>query len=312
VSTRPRALKSRDKIAILAPAGRAARPGLLARAAYVVESMGMVPQVGAHASATHGFSAGLDQDRASDFNLALQDESIACIWALTGGFGALPLLDKIDYGSLAAAPKIIIGGDDVCHLLLACHKMTGVTTFCGPNLEAIDSKHDVDRLKKLLINPDIWPECKAQDTANLDFAYCPVPGEGKGKLLASNLTALVSLFGTPYEPDLAGHFVLIEDKNERNDILDRWFTTLYASGKLSQTVGLGVGQLVNCGTKGATNMLSFEELIADRVMQMRLATAFGFPFGQSGDCNILPLGASISFHFQKNTARLHYNEPVLA
>jgi muramoyltetrapeptide carboxypeptidase len=307
---KPRALKSKDRVALIAPASRPTKPSALKRAERIVHDMGFVPVVGAHALDTHGAMAGDDQARLSDIVTALEDDSIAAIWCLNGGYGSIRLLKDLPYDTFAKKPKILIGCDDNSHLLLALHQKSKVVTFHGSNLDRIDSKDAFDRFKKLLTSVDHFPAMQVKDKFLSDFCYSPVNAIGKGRIVAGNLTALVSLFGTPYEPDLSGSVLLLEDRSERNDILDRWFTTLYISNKLSTVAALGLGQFEDCSTKGSFNMLSFEELVADRVTEMKLATCFNLPFGQACENAVVPLGLQVSFNTEKG--HLAYLESALA
>lgn len=287
---KPRALRNKDRVAIVAPSSRPAKPSLVVRARRILHDMGFEPVVGRHVLATRGYMAGSDEERLSDFHHALTDPSIHAVWAISGGFGALHLLDKLPYDSFKAQPKIVIGCDDVSHILLALHQKTGVITFNGPNLDRIDTREIFERVKKALTSTDHPHELVHRDKFLEDFSYNPVEGFGKGKVIAANLTALVSLFGTPYEPDLAGSVLLLEDRAERNDILDRWLTTLYISGKLSHVTAIGFGQFENCDSRGAYNMLSFEELATDRIVGMKIPCCFDLPFGQSPETFVVPIG----------------------
>ena len=307
---KPRALKSKDRVAIVAPSSRPAKPSVVARARRIVHDMGFEPVLGKNVLATRGYMAGTDEERLSDFAQALSDPAIHAVWALTGGFGAIHLLDKLPYETFKAHPKIVLGCDDFSHILLALHQMTGVVTFNAPNLDRIDNRDIFERVKKALTTTDHLHELVHRDTFLDDFSYSPVEGFGKGKIIAANLTALVSLFGTPYEPDLEGAVLLLEDRNERNDILDRWLTTLYISGKLSHVTALGFGQFENCDSRGAFNMLSFEELASDRLTAMKIPCCFDLPFGQSSASYVVPIGVTAVLDTAK--AKLTFSESALS
>ncbi len=287
---KPRALRNKDRVAIVAPGSRPARPSVVDRARRIVQEMGFEPVVGRHVLSTHGYTAGTAQERVSDFCQALSDPTIHAIWAITGGFGSIHLLQDLPYESFKENPKIVMGCDDVSHLLLALHKKTGVVTFNAPNLDRIDNKEIFDRVKKALTSHDHPHEVTHHDKVLNDFCYSPIEGIGKGKVVAANLTALVSLFGTAYEPNLEGAVLVLEDRAERNDILDRWLSTLYISGKLSHVTAVAFGQFEDCDTRGAFNMLSFEELASDRLSTLRIPCCFGLPFGQSAECFVVPIG----------------------
>ena len=123
----------------------------------------------------------------------------------------------------------------------------------------------------------------------------------KGTILPCNLTGLVSLFGTEYEPDLKGSLLLLEDRSERNDILDRWLTTLYISGKLAAASAVAFGNFEKCDTRGANNMLSFEELATDRLLAMGLPCCFGLLFGQSAESEAVACGIKGSLDVEAGT-----------
>jgi muramoyltetrapeptide carboxypeptidase len=310
MSIKPAALKSKDRIALLAPASRPAKPSAVKRAEAIVHEMGFTPVVGAHVMATHGAMAGRDEERLADLVNAMNDESISAIWFLTGGFGSLRLLQNIPYDKFARSPKIVMGADDNSHLLLALNHKTKVVTFNGPNVDRIDSKEAFEKVRKTLSSHEHFSTMTVHDSALTHFCHSPVQGEARGPLVAANLTALISLFGTDYEPALAGAILLLEDRMERNDILDRWFTTLYISNKLSTVAALGLGQFEDCGTRAAFNMLSFEELVEDRVKQMALPTCFNLPFGQSSRCDIVPIG--VTAELDTTVGKLVYTEPALS
>ena len=307
---KPRPLKNKDRVAIVAPASRPASPSIVARAKRIVHDMGFEPVVGRHVLSTHGYMAGCDEDRLSDFCQALADPSIHAVWAITGGFGSMHLLNDLPYESFRENPKIVLGCDDISHILLALLKKSGVVTFNAPNLDRIDTREIFDRVKKALTSTDHCHDLVHHDKLLDDFCFSPVEGFGKGKIVAANLTALVSLFGTPYEPDLAGAVLLLEDKSERNDILDRWLTTIYISGKLSHVTAVGFGHFEDCDSRGAFNMLSFEELASDRLTSMRIPCCFGLPFGQSAATFVVPNGITAVLDTAKG--KLTFSESALS
>ncbi len=47
-----------------------------------------------------GYLAGPDAARAADLQIAIDDDSIDAIWAIRGGYGAMRLLSKLDFGRL--------------------------------------------------------------------------------------------------------------------------------------------------------------------------------------------------------------------
>ncbi|MBK9203946.1 MAG: LD-carboxypeptidase [Candidatus Obscuribacter sp.] len=306
---KPPHLKSKDKVALIAPGSRPAKPSDVKRAETIVAEMGFTPVVGKHVLNTHGFMAGTDSERLADLNHAIMDDSIRAIWCLTGGYGTLPLLPSLPYQEFEQSPKIVMGAEDNSHLTLALYTRTNVVTLYGPNADSVKSKQAFETVKRSLTHVD-YPELVTHDPVLEHYAFVGVEGSGKGQVLPVNLTALISLFGTEFEPTLVGRLLLIEDARERNDILDRWFTTLYISGKLSSVAALALGQLDNVDSRGASNMLSFEELVYDRVVEMGLPSCFDLPFNQTE--SVVPVGIWGQLEATSRGAKLTYLESVLS
>ncbi|CAN5627947.1 LD-carboxypeptidase [soil metagenome] len=289
-----KALKQGDRVGLVAPGGRPYKPSVVSRAARLVEYMGFKPVVGAHVLEIKGHTAGSVGQRVDDFNKFLKDDSISALFCITGGFGGLSLLPHLDLGAISRNPKVIVGGGENTTIVLALHSRTGLITFHGPNLEEIKTETSFVSFKSALTNQSTLEPIVA---ATIDSAWSEmhshvaVEGIGQGHLLGGNLTGLVSLFGTEFEPDLRGSVLFLTDHDERNDILDRWLTTLYVSGQLERVKAVALGYFDNCGNKGSFNMLSIEDSCAERLVQLSLPSIFDFPVA-GGACPTVPIGVS--------------------
>ncbi len=315
------ALKTGDKVALLCPAGRPHNPASVNRAIAIVEEMGFKPVVGKNALKIFGTMAGTDDERLSDFEAALSDDSIAGIFCITGGYGALHLVDKINWQRLSESPKALVGSDDNCHLLLAAYAKTGLVSFHAPNLDRIVSQQSFDSLKNALTSKETLPsvqsnywaienandgtsEAKARlpgDKWQIAYSYAAVEGTGEGPLLGGNLTALGSLMGTPYQPAFKDAVLFLEDINEDHGVLDRWFTNLYLAGALSQVSAVAIGDFENCRTIDCFNMYSLEDLFGDRMKQQNKPCCFGMPLGQSARSLTAPIGVKVKLDAGKGT-----------
>lgn len=292
------ALKEGDRVALVAAASRPRAPSVVVRCKKIVAEMGLVPVVGKHVMDISGFMAGSDEDRLADLHEAIADPSIAGIFFLTGGYGTLHLLPFLDYDLIAQHPKVYAGCDDNTALLNAIHAKTGLITFHAPNVEQIRNKYLFRLYKQAVMSTE--PIALLDATAHADFEvcacdfYCAVEGSVQGRTVGGNLTALASLLGTPYEPPFQDRIIFLEDINEQNSILDRWFTSLYLSGHLQRAAGAAFGSFENCNPRGAVNMLSIMDTFGDRMQYLRKPGCFGFPFGQFRDTSIVPIGVNAS------------------
>ena len=129
---RPPKLGKGSRVALVAPGGPLLERDDLTRAEALCRALDYEPVLGKNAHARHGYLAGTDDERLSDFNSALSDPSVDAIWCIRGGYGSIRLLDRIDYQVLVAQPKIVIGFSDITAILNAITQLTGLVTFHGP------------------------------------------------------------------------------------------------------------------------------------------------------------------------------------
>ena len=104
---RPPKLGKGSRIALVAPAGPLLERDDLTRAQALCRALDYDPVLGRNAYARHGYLAGTDEERLSDFNRAASDPSIDAIWCIRGGYGSIRLLDRIDYDALVARPRVV-------------------------------------------------------------------------------------------------------------------------------------------------------------------------------------------------------------
>lgn len=310
---KPQALKGGSRVALVAPGSRPTNPSELKKCIAVVEEMGFTPVVGKHVLKYDGFCAGTDDERLDDIQSFLLDPSVEALFCVTGGYGALRLLPLLDFKQIRDNPKIFIGSGDNDSILLSINKLTGLVVFHGSNLDEIEDKHSFESARAALLGND------SEKTI-----YCRLPGEPayngvaypinerrvEGRVCGGNLTSLCSLFGTKYQPDFDGKVLLLDDFTERNSLLDRWFTSLYLAGVLSDVAGIAFGGFPSVSARGADNMLSIEDTFGDRLKGVGTASCFGFKFGQATNDNVMPIG--INAELDCAAGKLKYLEPALS
>lgn len=307
---KPRPLKKGDKVGIVAPASRPESAAVVALASHLLNEMGYVPIVGANVLSIHGYMAGTDEARASDFNGFIKDKSIRGIFCITGGYGSLRILKHIDFDSIARNPKIIVGGDENTCLLNALNLVTGLVCFHGPNLDRISSKLGYDGLKTILTELKVLKPIESVESFPSGLVFSPIPGTAEGALVGGNLSALFSLIGTKYQPDFQNKILFLEDRNERHDVIERWLTGLRLSGNLNKVNGVAMGIFENCGTGGSANMLSLTDTLDERLQLLKKPSCLNLNIGQSVNCRYVPIG--IRANLDSILGRLEFLEPALS
>src|SRR3990167_5427025 len=135
---KPAALKPGDKVALVCPASRPESPQVIKRSVKIVEELGFRPVIGKHVLSIHGYTAGTDEQRLDDLMTFLDDDSVAGLFCVTGGAGSISLLSGLPYSLVSTKPKVLVGGNDNTHLLLAIHTCSRLVVLYGPNLDEIN------------------------------------------------------------------------------------------------------------------------------------------------------------------------------
>jgi len=307
------ALKQNDRVGIVAPGARPASPATVSYAMRVVQELGFVPVIGKYVLSVHGHLAGTDEERLSDLNQFVLDESIAAIFCITGGFGALPLLRGIEFETLEKSRQLIIGSDENTALLLAVHGVCSIPVILAPNLDRVLSESSFRSLKTVLTSKQpVTVKTERQELgANVSISkgYSSLDGVASGTVIGGNLSAVLSLMGTPFEPDFEQSILYLDDYNERFDILDRWFTTLYVAGALKSTAAVIFGEFNGCGSRGNESILPLEDLFGERLLELNRPNLFGFPLGHNQTSQSIPLGIFANLDTAKGT--LEFAESAL-
>lgn len=228
-------------IGLISPSGPAS-PAVVEAARVRLSQEGFRTVVGRHALDVRGYLAGNDADRAADVHAMFVDPDIHAVLCVRGGYGAMRLLDALQYDLIRRYPKIFVGYSDVTALHLAFYHRAGFVTFHGPMATAIakDDGHDLHQLLRAvtlpqplgpLVNPPGAPEIEPL-----------VPGAAEGTLIGGNLALLTSLLGTPYLPPFSGAVLFIEDIVDHLYRLDRKLVHLRLAGVLEQVAGIVVGE----------------------------------------------------------------------
>lgn len=299
----PKALKKGDTVALVRPASPSYEYEANEIAAETVAAGGFVPKVMPNAAKKTYYLAGGDADRAADVNAAFADPGVAAVWCITGGYGSSRILPYLDYQTIRKNPKPYIGFSDITATHNAIHRMTGLVTFHGP-MAGAQNEYALEGFRKIVMNGETGMlaenatgEPGRRSGGERDTRiYKLAPGKGKGRLVGGNISVLAPLFGTPYEPPLAGRILFLEEVEEDPYRIDRWLTGFLLTGKLSTLAGVALGKFAGCrpGPTRPGNGLgtwTWQEICADRFGKLGIPVVAGFSFGHVPENATLPIGA---------------------
>lgn len=299
---RPPRLRPGARVALVAPAGPLAEDAV-ERALRRVRAWGWEPLLGEHARARHGYLAGTDEQRAADLNAALRSPDNDAIWCLRGGYGTMRILERADWEALAERPRPLVGFSDITALHLAARRR-GVVSFHGPHPAVADLPPFAERgLLRALTVPDpggLLPF----PAGGPDHAITLAGGVAEGPLVGGNLALLAATVGTPFAMRARGAILFLEEVGEPVYRVDRMLSQLLLAGALDGVAGVAIGAFSECPDPPDAGLPAAEEVLLDRLRELNVPVASGFPFGHVPDNWTLPVGVRARLDADAGTLEL--------
>lgn len=290
-----------DLIGLVSPAGLI-EAEKLSSAGALLKRMGFRVIHGNNISARHHQFAGTDDQRAADFQQMLDNPDVRMILCTRGGYGAVRIIDKLDFGNYLQNPKWIAGYSDITVIqnhLLARHGVESIHGIMPMNFpECGDVCPAVDKLFQVA--------CGRKPAYQVPSHPLNRQGKSKGMLIGGNLSILLSLIGSLSEVDFDGNMLFIEDAGERLYHLDRMMISLKRSGRLNNLAGLVVGGLTEMTDSKAGFGKKAEEIVYDAVKDFDYLVCFGFPAGHIRDNYPLIIGREIAIDVGEQSVRLDF------
>ena len=272
------------RVALVSPAGPLRGPDDLHRAIANVRALGWEPVVSHHALARTGYFAGDDEARAADLNDALRDRRIDGVWCLRGGYGAIRVLDRVDWSALRGQAKPILGYSDVTAMHGAIARQAGIVSYHAPTARTPLSPFSRASLERAVM--------RGEDSCGVaERARVVRPGRARGRFEGGNLAVFTALVGTPYLPPLDGALLLLEDINEPVYRIDRMLAQLRLSGALHGVRGLIFGDCTNCPEESDDGARTLDDVLQEVADWLRVPCLAGVPIGHVTEQWTVGLGA---------------------
>ena len=222
------------RIAVVAPSTRFA-PEAAERVRQIAARLDPAPAIYFHPQCFESFGhfAGDDRTRAAALIEVAESDAFDAVWFARGGYGAGRLLERVMPAlGPAARAKTWLGYSDAGALLGACYKAGFAHLAHGPVAqEALREGGEAAVVRALT-----WLTRRDPATLEPSLAADPRPAA------AFNLSILASLVGTPWQPDLAGHVLMVEDVGEYMYRLDRLFFQITSNPDIRRVAGLRLGR----------------------------------------------------------------------
>ena len=230
------------------------------------------------------YLAGSDERKLDELNKFFLDPEIDIIMCARGGYGAIRLINNIDYEIIKKNPKVFCGFSDVTALLLMIYKRTGFTVYHGP-MATSDFGEEPETQNQS--NFTYTNFLKAINGEKLEFDGNKIYSTGtcEGIIWGGNLATVVSLCGLDFIPD--EEFVFFaEDLNEPVYKIDKMFQQLINIDKFRQNCkGIVLGDFLDVDNQEELEMY-FKELAT----RLNIPVIGGFKITHSKDKITIPIG----------------------
>ena len=227
-----------------------------------------------------GHFAGADEARAQAFLEIANDDSFDALWFSRGGYGSCRVVDRVmPELTEAARRKTYLGYSDTGVLLAALYKAGFPQVAHGPVPHDIlrqGGEAAVERSLRWLVD---------RDPASLE------PGLSRETPSAAfNLTVFSQLIGTPWQPDLSGHVLLIEEVSEYMYRIDRSLFHITSTAGVRAVAGLRLGRCNLIPENDPDFVLNEEEVCAFWCGRAGIPYLGRADIGHDADNKVVPFG----------------------
>ncbi|HEV8080173.1 MAG TPA: LD-carboxypeptidase [Chitinophagaceae bacterium] len=287
----PPYLKEVDTIGITCPSGYITREEIQP-AISKLEEWGFTVSIGKTIGAKDFSFAGTDEERARDLQAMLDSSSIKAILFGRGGYGAVRIIDKLDFRKFILKPKWIIGFSDATVFHSHLNKYFGIASIHSKMCNSFPTDwskaepaqiETINSIRKCLTGTKMQYTAVANEKNRV--------GSGDGILIGGNLSILHNLAGTKSDINTVGKILFVEDTGEYLYSIDRMFWNLKRTGKLEKLSGLIIGGMkAKPDDTGEEFGRTVIDIVTEVVKEFKYPVCFDFPVGHQKNNYALKCG----------------------
>jgi muramoyltetrapeptide carboxypeptidase len=280
LSNVPAYLKKGDLVGITCPSGfislEECQPAI-----DKLKEWGFDVRIGKSVGAKDFTFAGTDEERRKDLQEMLDDTQIKAILFGRGGYGAVRIIDKIDFKKFEQKPKWIIGFSDATIFHLHVNHNYGIATIHSKMCNSFPSDFSlatqpqidsIESIRKCLVGEKM--EYKVPYQVNNRI------GKAIGVLIGGNLSLIDNVCGSISDVSTDGKILFIEDVGEYLYKIDGMLWNLKRSGKFKRLKGLIVGGFkVKPDDPGEEFGRTVYDLVMEKIQEYNYPVCFDFPVG---------------------------------
>lgn len=294
---KPPVLKQGDTIGILAPSGAIGDDTTPVMTAIdYFSKLGFKTLVSNDLYLKNRYLAGDDLTKIKNLHAFFENPKINAIICMRGGYGALRLINKIDYSIIRNNPKIFCGYSDITALNLMFFKKAGLMTYSGPMIMS-----DFGKTDRSEYTMNEFFKALTEDTYSIFGETVIKAGQAEGILWGGNLATTASLCGVDFIPDEPFIF-FAEDICEPVYKIDRMLRQLMNIEKFRQNItGICFGYFAD-----TDNRDWLLELFKETAEELNVPCTRGFKITHTCCKTTVPIGA----HAKLNELELFINKTL--
>lgn len=302
----PKYLKPGNNIGITCPSGYISlediQPAILK-----LQEWGFTSTIGKTIGARDFTFAGDDELRTLDLQQMLDDPKIDAILFARGGYGAVRIIDRLNFSKFIKKPKWLIGFSDAtvfhCHL----NKNFGIASIHSKMCNSFPADWSIAE-ESQVVSIESIRKCLVGD--KMKYTSLPTEnnrtGHSEGILIGGNLSILQNLAASKSDISTVNKILFIEDAEEYLYNIDRMLWNLKRSGKLNKLKALIVGGFTNLkpDDPGEEFGRSVYEMVMGVVKEYSYPVCFDFPVGHQKNNFALKCGVKHKLIVSSNECML--------
>lgn len=287
---KPKKLNKGDTIGIIALSGVIENEENILMAKKYFEDKGFKVVLSENIFDKNRYLAGTDEKKIEELHKFFANPDIKMILCARGGYGAIRLLDKIDWNIIKNNPKIFAGYSDVSALKAMILKKTGLITFYAPMASGDFGCEEISDGAEKAFFDALTNTQNLEITPDNEKSKVYSKGKANGIIFGGNLATIASLCGQDFIPDEKFIF-FAEDLGEDTYKIDKMMTQLLNIPQFRENLtGIILGDFLDI-----QNQEHFDELFFELGAKHKIPILSGFKITHAKEKITLPYGANAEF-----------------
>ena len=288
----PPYLKKGDVIGITCPAGFITQKDI-EPAVIKLKEWGFEIKVGKTVDKKDFTFGGTDAERLQDFQDMLDDKNVKAILCARGGYGAVRIIDDINFKKFTQSPKWIIGFSDITVIHSHLNKNFGIASIHSKMCNSFPE--DWTKAEPIQIDTiNSIQKCLSGEKMQYNALVNNKnkTGTAEGVLVGGNLKTLESLAGSKSDISTDGKILFVEDTGEYLYSIDRMFWNLKRSGKLNKLKALIIGGFKVKPVEDPADEFgkTVQDIVLEKINGFDYPVCFDFPVGHQKNNYALKCG----------------------